>query len=328
MDKKLRLGEFLQMRRAQLRPADVGLPDFGERRRVPGLRRDELAQLAGVSLSYYTRLEQGVSLNASPEVLDALARALGLDEVEQAHLHDLAHATRRGGKRRRLAPEHAGDTTRQLLAAFGDAPALVLGRRSDVLAWNRTGHALFAGHLDAHIPDQPDRRPNMARLVFLDAHTRELFVDWPKKARAVVGKLRLAVGQYPDDPMLATLIGELAMKSTEFAGLWSENRVRSWDIAAYRMRHPLVGQMQLNLQSLVLPQEPGQRAVVATAEAGSASQAALHLLAQAGAPATRQGRRGSETAGSARDRRSETTGSARDRHSETAGSAQDRTSAV
>ncbi|MBD0691518.1 helix-turn-helix domain-containing protein [Streptomyces sp. CBMA123] len=299
MNKTVRLGEFLQIRRSLLQPADVGLPDFGERRRVPGLRRDELAQLAGVSLSYYTRLEQGVSLNASPEVLDALARALGLDEVEQAHLHDLAHATRRGSKRRRLAPESADDTARQLLEAFGDAPAVVLGRRSDVLAWNRTGHALFAGHLDSYIPDQPDQRPNMARLVFLDAHTRDLFVDWPRKARAVVGKLRLAAGQYPDDPMLAVLIGELTMKSAEFATMWSENRVRNWDIAAYRMRHPLVGRMHLNLQTLTTPQQSGQRIVVATAEAGSGSQAALRLLAQAGAPADRQpGRHSSEAAGS------------------------------
>ncbi|WP_035799801.1 helix-turn-helix domain-containing protein [Kitasatospora mediocidica] len=291
MNRTVRLGEFLQMRRSLLQPADVGLPDFGERRRVPGLRRDELARLAGVGLSYYTRLEQGVSLNASPEVLDALAGALGLDEVEQAHLHDLAQATRRGGKRRRLAPEHADDATRQLLGALGAAPAVVLGRRSDVLAWNRTGHALFAGHLDPRIPDQPDRRPNMARLVFLDAHTRDLFVDWPRKARAVVGKLRLAAGQYPDDPMLAVLIGELTMKSPEFATMWSENQVRNWELAAYRMHHPLVGRMHLNLQTLTIPQESGQRIVVATAEAGSGSAAALHLLAQAGTPAV--GREGS-----------------------------------
>ncbi|ANP50476.1 transcriptional regulator with XRE-family HTH domain [Streptomyces griseochromogenes] len=291
MDKKPRLGEFLKMRRSQLQPADVGLPDFGERRRVPGLRRDELAQLAGVGLSYYTRLEQGLSLNASPEVLDALARALGLDEVERAHLHDLARASRRTGTRRRPAPERAGDTTRQLLGAFGDAPAILLGRRSDVLAWNRTGHALFAGHLDPHIPDQPDRRPNTARLVFLDAHTRDLYVDWPKKARDVVGKLRLAAGQHPDDPRLAELIGELTMKSSEFAMMWSEHRVRKWDLATYRMHHPLVGHMQLNLQTLNVPQAEGQRLVVATADAGTASAAALTLLAQASVPTVRQASR-------------------------------------
>ncbi|MFI7225595.1 helix-turn-helix transcriptional regulator [Nonomuraea angiospora] len=304
MNKKTGLGEFLRMRRSQLQPADVGLRDFGERRRVPGLRRDELAQLAGVGLSYYTRLEQGLSLNASPEVLDALARALGLDEVERAHLHDLARASRRTGTRRRPAPERAGDTTRQLLAAFGDAPAVVVGRRSDVLAWNRMGHTLFAGHLDPHIPDQPDQRPNTAWLVFLDAHTRDLYAeDWPKKARDVVGKLRLAAGQHPDDPRLAALIGELTMKSPEFAGMWSEHRVRRWDLATYRMHHPVVGRMQLNLQTLNVPQVDGQRIVVATAEAGTGSAAALSLLAQAGiASAVRSVRQAgrTEAAGSPR----------------------------
>ncbi|MEV0905570.1 helix-turn-helix transcriptional regulator [Streptomyces hokutonensis] len=285
MDRKPRLGEFLRTRRAQLRPADVGIPDFGERRRVPGLRRDELARLAGVGLSYYTRLEQGSSLNASPEVLDALARALGLDEVERAHLHDLAGAARRVTTRRRPAPERVGDATRQLLAALGDAPALVLGRRSDVLNWNRTGHALFAGHLEARIPEQPDLRPNMARLVFLDAHTRDLFVDWPKKARNVVGKLRLAAGQRPDDPRLASLIGELTMNSPEFATMWAEHGVRKWALATYRMHHPVVGRMELNLQSLPVPQEDGQRIVVATAGADTASAAALSLLARPGIPA-------------------------------------------
>lgn len=275
MDRKPRLGEFLRTRRARLRPADVGIPEYGERRRVPGLRRDELARLAGVGLSYYTRLEQGGSLNASPEVLEALARALGLDEVERAHLHDLAGAARRVTTRPRPAPERTGEATRQLLAALGDAPAIVLGRRSDVLAWNRTGHALFAGHLAARIPEQPDRRPNMARLVFLDAHTRDLFVDWPKKARNVVGKLRLAAGQHPDDPRLASLIGELTMKSEEFAAMWAEHGVRKWALASYRMHHPVVGHMELNLQSLGVPQEEGQRIVVATAGADTASAAAL-----------------------------------------------------
>lgn len=284
MNKKPPLGEFLRTRRAQLQPADVGLPDFGERRRVPGLRRDELAQLAGVGLSYYTRLEQGGSLNASPEVLEALARALGLDEVERAHLHDLAGAARRTTTWRRPAPERAGDATRQLVDALGDTPAVVLGRRSDVLAWNRTGHSLFAGHLDPRIPDQPDQRPNMARLVFLDAHTRDLFVDWPKKARNVVGKLRLAAGRHPDDPRLASLIGELTMKSPEFATMWAEHGVRKWALAAYRMHHPVVGRMELNLQSLNVPGEEGQRIVVATAGADTASAAALSLLARLDTP--------------------------------------------
>ncbi len=190
MDAKRRLGEFLQTRRAQLRPEDAGVVTYGDRRRVPGLRREELALLAGVSASYYSRLEQGHSTNASVEVLDAIAGALRLDDTERRHLHELAAGTRPGGqtrgRARRPAPEAVTGELRQLMAALGDVPAVLLGRRSDVLAWNRTGHALFAGHLDPGSPDRPQHRPNMARLVFLDAHTADLYADWPRKARAVV----------------------------------------------------------------------------------------------------------------------------------------------
>ena len=284
MNSKDQLGRFLQTRRAQLSPSEVGLSTFGERRRVPGLRRDELARLAGVSQSYYTRLEQGLSLNASAEVLDAIARALRLDETECRHLHDLAGAVRKGSRPRRAVPERVAEATRQLVAAMGDTPAVVLGRRSDVLAWNRTGHALFAGHLDRDSPEQPARRPNTARMVFLDAHARDLYEDWPRKARDVVGKLRLAVGEYPDDPALAALIGELAMKSPEFTALWSEHRVRAWDIAKHRMRHPLVGPVDVLQQAMPVPNERGQRIVVVTTEPGSSSQHALALLAQITAP--------------------------------------------
>ncbi|MEU1631042.1 helix-turn-helix transcriptional regulator [Streptomyces sp. NPDC020096] len=287
MKSKSQLGRFLRTRRAQLQPSDVGLREFDERRRVPGLRRDELARLAGVSESYYTRLEQGLSRGASTEVLDALARALRLDETEHRHLYDLAGVGRKGGKdrtRKPPTPERITETTRQLIDAFGDTPVIVLGRRSDVLAWNRTGHALFAGHLDPRSPQDPAQRPNTARLVFRDAHTRELYEDWPKKARDAVGRLRLAVGRYPDDPLLAALIGELVMHSEEFTDLWSEHRVRSWDIAAYRMRHPLVGPMDVTQQAVAVPNEQGQRLVAVTAVAGSAAQAALTLLAQATAP--------------------------------------------
>jgi transcriptional regulator with XRE-family HTH domain len=286
MTTKSELGRFLQTRRAQLQPADVGLPMYDERRRVPGLRRDELAQLAGVSESYYTRLEQGQSLNASLEVLDALARALRLDETERRHLRDLAGTARKSGKGRprRPVPERVNAATRQLISSLGDAPAVVLGRYSDVLAWNPTGHALFAGHLDPRSPDQPGQRPNTARLVFFDAHVRDLYDDWPKKARDVVGKLRFAVGQYPDDPTLASLIGELVMRSTEFTALWSEHRVRDWDIATHRMHHPLVGPADVIQQAMPVPNGRGQRIVIVTTEPDSTSRAALTLLAQLTAP--------------------------------------------
>ncbi|MFJ7586882.1 helix-turn-helix domain-containing protein [Streptomyces sp. NPDC097617] len=279
------LGDFLRTRRSQLRPDEAGVPTYGERRRVPGLRREELALLAGVSASSYARLEQGHSLNASPEVLDAIARALRLDEAERLHLRDLARsATPRG--RRRPAPERVTEATGQLLDALASVPAIVVGRRSDVLAWNRLGHALFAGHLDPGAPEVPAERPNMARLVFLDAHTRDLYADWAGKARAVVGNLRLVTGQYPQDAALHTLVGELSAKSEDFASMWADHRVKACTVADYEMRHPLVGSLTVIQQTL--GHGPGPSVVVATTEPGSPSRAALDLLAQAivpGAPA-------------------------------------------
>ncbi|MEV4747746.1 helix-turn-helix transcriptional regulator [Streptosporangium sp. NPDC049248] len=273
------LADFLQTRRGQLRPEDVGLQTYGERRRVPGLRREELAMLAGISAPYYTRLEQGQSRNASREVLDAIAGALRLDESERAHLHTLARAPGRGGPAGRPRAERVTPATSALLAAFERTPAIVIGRRSDVLAWNRQGHGLFAGHLDPDGPNDPGRRPNMARLVFLDAHTRDLYTDWLAKARAVVGNLRPTAGRYPDDPLLAGLIGELTMRSPEFAAMWADHRVLPCDVADYEMRHPLVGTLTVTQQTLQSPQGNGPALVVATADPGSPSATALTLLA-------------------------------------------------
>ncbi|MFG2956320.1 helix-turn-helix domain-containing protein [Streptomyces sp. NPDC048291] len=279
MDGKTQLGDFLQTRRSQLRPEDIGVPTYGERRRVPGLRREELALLAGVSTSYYTRLEQGQSQSASPEVLDAIAGALRLDESERRYLHDLARVDRRRTRGRRPAPERVPEALRQFLEVLGDVPAIVLGRRSDVLAWNRLGHALFAGHLDFDAPDRPAQRPDMARLVFLDGHVRDLYADWPSKARAVVGNLRLVAAQCPEDAALHALLGELSAKSAEFASMWADHRVKACAVAEYEMRHPLVGPLTVIQQTMSSGQGPV--VVVATTEAGSPSRAALTLLAQA-----------------------------------------------
>ncbi|WP_440105074.1 helix-turn-helix domain-containing protein [Streptosporangium sp. H16] len=278
------LADFLQARRGLLRPEDVGLRTYGERRRVPGLRREELAMLAGISAPYYTRLEQGQSRNASREVLDAIANALRLDEPERAHLHALAGAPRRGRPASRPRPERVTPATSALLAAFESTPAIVVGRRSDVLAWNRQGHGLFAGHLDPDGPGVPERRPNMARLVFLDAHTRDLYTDWHAKARAVVGNLRLTAGRHPDDPLLAGLIGELTMRSPEFASMWADHRVLACDVADYEMRHPLVGTLTVTQQTLQSPRGNGPALVVATADPGSPSATALTLLSHVTAP--------------------------------------------
>ncbi|MDH2429370.1 helix-turn-helix transcriptional regulator [Sphaerisporangium sp. TRM90804] len=295
MSKHGHLAEFLQTRRGQLRPEDVGLRTYGERRRVPGLRREELAMLAGISAPYYTRLEQGQSHNASPEVLDAIAGALRLDEPERAHLHALARAPRRGGPSGRPRAERVPPATSALLAAFKGTPAIVIGRGSDVLAWNPEGHALFAGHLDPESPDVPGRRPNMARLVFLDAHTRDLYADWPAKARAVVGNLRLTAGRHPDDSRLAGLVGELTMGSPEFARMWADHRVQACDVADYEMRHPLVGTLTVTQQTLQSPRGDGPTLVVATAEPGSPSATALTLLSHVIEPDAAQPRRGAHT---------------------------------
>jgi transcriptional regulator with XRE-family HTH domain len=275
------LGTFLSARRAQLVPDEVGLGTYGERRRVPGLRREELAMLAGVSVSYYTRLEQGQSAHASPEVLDALARALQLDADEHQHLLRLGSATTRGATPRRPAPERLTEAEQELFATFTDVPVVVAGRSFDVLAWNGLGHALLAGHVDPAGPDRPADRPNLIKLIFLDAHSRELYVDWRTKAAAVVTNLRAAVGQRPDDPKLASLIGELTMKSPDFATMWSRHRVKPCTVATYELRHPVVGALTVTQQALNFAQSDGHVFIAMTTTPGSASAASLALLGQA-----------------------------------------------
>jgi transcriptional regulator with XRE-family HTH domain len=274
------LAEFLQASRAHLSLEAAGLRGFGDRRRVPGLRREELAMLAGVSVSYYTRLEQGQSTNASPQVIDALASALQLTEAEHAHLRTLAAQTGRRAAVKRPAPERPDPALLELLSSLGDVPALVLGRRSDVLAWNPMGHALVAPHLDSGSPEKPSTRPNMAGMVFLDQHTRALYTDWRAKSRAVVGNLRLVVGNHPDDPVLASLIGSLTMASPEFATLWADVRVQPCATAVYEMAHPLVGAFSVTQQTLRSIDHADQTLVTHTAPTGTEASIALRLLAQ------------------------------------------------
>lgn len=274
------LAAYLQACRARLMPDDVGMPTYGERRRVPGLRREEVASLAGVSASYYIRLEQGQSVNASDQVVDSIARALQLDPDEHEHLRALA---RRPNRRPTAHPpvERVHEATAQLLATLTDTPAILLGRRTDVLAWNPLGHALFAGHLDFHATAVPEERPNMARLVFLDAHTRDLYPQWHLKAQAVVGNLRITAGRHPDDRLLSTLIGELVTGSIEFAAMWADHTVQNCGTTLYAMRHPVVGDLDVHQQTLTLSQAPEQSLVLATAEPDSPSHSALTLLGQA-----------------------------------------------
>jgi transcriptional regulator with XRE-family HTH domain len=280
MDAKSPLGDFLRAKRAQLSPNDVGLPRYGDRRRVPGLRREELAMLAGVSAGYYTRLEQGQSLNASAEVLDAIAGAMHLTAAECEHLHMLS-ATVPHRVRPSTPPDEEADAgLRALLAAMNNVPALLVGRRNDVLTWNQAGHALLAGHLDFAAPDDAETRPNMSRLIFLDAHTRGLYRNWDTKARAVVGNLRVMTARNPGDAGLAALVGELAIESAEFTTMWAEHTIRPCGRDVYDLTHPLVGELTVTQQTLSLPQKPHQSLVTVTAEPGSPSAAALTMLYQ------------------------------------------------
>ncbi|GAB2913425.1 helix-turn-helix transcriptional regulator [Streptomyces mayteni] len=275
--RSLQLGEFLRSRRAQVSPEEAGLVNYGGRRRVPGLRREELAQLAGVSVAYYTRLEQGQSQQASGPVLEALARALRLSDDERAHLHSLARWE--PPSRRRVRPERLRPGVRLMVDSLGGVPALVYGRRTDVLVWNRMGHALLGGHLAFSGPDEAGKRPNLARMIFLDTHLRELYGDWKSKARDAVADLRVTASRYPDDPQLTELIGELTVKSPEFASLWNAHPVRACAHHQRAYRHPLVGRMVLGDETMRLPDDEGQRLAIFTAEPGSPSEAALRLLA-------------------------------------------------
>jgi transcriptional regulator with XRE-family HTH domain len=269
------LGAFLKARRARVRPEDVGLEPYG-RRRVPGLRREELAMLAGVSVDYYVRLEQGRAGHPSEAVLDAIARALRLDDAERAHVSDLSRPVRR---RRTPPPERVRPELRRLVDGLHEMPALVMGRRMDVLAWNALAAALLAdwGAI-------PREQRNTARHFFLDDGARELYVDWDESARATVAWLRMAAGRHPDDARLAELIGELSMKCEAFRRLWPRHDVREKTHGTKRFRHPIVGPLTLAYESLALRGDGDQTLVVYTAEPASESETALRLLASA-APA-------------------------------------------
>ncbi|WP_052460548.1 helix-turn-helix transcriptional regulator [Microbacterium gorillae] len=271
------LGEFLRSRRDRITPDQAGVTSYG-RRRVSGLRREELAQLAGVSVTYLTRLEQGQSQNASDAIIDALAGALQLDADERAHLYALAHPAP-PVRTRASQPEIAKPGAEQLLHAMGEVPAVLLGRFNDILAWNRSGHLLLAGHLDFDAPSRPQERPNQLKLLFRDEHTRDLYADWDEEAARAVASLRYVAAQFADDLRLAELVGELSMNSPEFARLWAGHDVRLCTSGVKRFRHPQVGELSLGFEVLHLPEGNGQRILTHTAEPGSSSAAALRLLA-------------------------------------------------
>ncbi|MEU9021310.1 helix-turn-helix transcriptional regulator [Actinomadura sp. NPDC048394] len=267
------LGEFLRSRRARLRPEDVGLSPGVRHRRVAGLRREELAPLAGVSVGYYTRLEQGQSPNVSDEVLDSIARVLRLDDDELDHLHRLARVVR---ARERVRPERLRPGIKAMVDSFTEAPAMAVGRRGDILAWNRLAHALLAPHWDFDGAE----KPNFIRVDFLETDfARRLYVDWEQKARDDIAYLEGSLSRFPGDEELTALVEELLALSPEFRALWTEHPVANCATIERGYRHPEVGVMTLTTELLRTPDDEGQGVVVFQAEPGSPSSERLRRLA-------------------------------------------------
>ncbi|GAA1856064.1 helix-turn-helix domain-containing protein [Brevibacterium marinum] len=251
------LGEFLKSRRDALSPPEAGIEGWGRRRRVPGLRREEVAQLAGVSVAYFVRLEQGQARNASDEVLLAIARALCLSQTETEHLLDLARPSRTKATPR-TRPERAHPLSLAMLETLESHPAVLLGRRNDALAWTPAGHALLAPHLPFDTSD-PRTRPSLPRLLFLDPQVRGAHLDWEAEARTYVAYLRLISGKYPEDSRLAELVGELCMKDADFAALWASGRVKECTGGTKRFQHPLVGELIVDFQVWLQADTPDHR---------------------------------------------------------------------
>jgi transcriptional regulator with XRE-family HTH domain len=267
--------EFLSSRRARITPAMAGLPTDGGKRRVAGLRREEVALLAGVSVDYYTRLERGNLSGVSEGVLDSLARALQLDEAERAHLFDLARAANATQRtRRRPAPQQVRASVQRLLDAITTAPAWVRNARMDFLAANRLGYALYA-----ELFADPVRPVNNARFVFPDPRSQKFYVDWERGADDLVAILRTEAGRNPYDRDLHDLIGELSTRSETFRIRWASHYVRFHRTGTKRLHHPVVGDLELTYEAMEFPADPGLTMFVYTAEPGSASDDGLKLLA-------------------------------------------------
>jgi transcriptional regulator with XRE-family HTH domain len=273
MDARSEIREFLTSRRAKLKAADVGLPDYGTRR-VPGLRREEVAVLAGVSVPYYTRLERGDLAGASDGVLDSLARALQLDDAERAHLFDLARAAQPIGPppRRRPTKHRIRPSVQQLLDAITGAAAHIGNERLDLLGANPLGRAVFLEMFDGR------ERPNAARFVFLDPRARDFYLDWDRIARDVVAALRSAAGRNPYDRDLTDLVGELSTRSEEFRQHWARHDVRFHVSGVKHLHHSQVGDLQLNYERLELVFDTGLVIFTYTADPGTPSADALSLL--------------------------------------------------
>ncbi|MFK0150719.1 helix-turn-helix transcriptional regulator [Streptomyces sp. NPDC090499] len=277
--------EFLSTRRARITPERAGLPVFGGNRRVAGLRREEVALLAGMSVDYYVRLERGNLSGASDSVLEALAHALQLDEAERAHLYDLARAATPSGRRSAVTASRVRPTILRLLDSMTGVPAYVRNARFDILAANTLGRALYAPVFDSPLFAQ--RGPvNTARFMFLDPASREFWVDWDKGADDAVAFLRAETGRAPHDKVLTDLVGELTTRSDEFARRWARHDVKFHRTGVKNLHHPLVGDLALPYEAMDLPSDPGLRLNFYTPEPDSREREALGLLAGWTATAT------------------------------------------
>jgi transcriptional regulator with XRE-family HTH domain len=255
----------------------VGLPNFGGRRRVKGLRREEVALLAGMSTEYYVRLERGNGMGVSEAVLEGISRALHLDEAEHAHLHDLIRAANQGAQpARRRSPSRPAQVranVQQLIDAMVDVPVFVQNGRLDAVATNRLGAALFS---EMFIMAQ--RPMNAARFTFLDPRAQTFYRDWHGNARQIVAVLRAEAGRSPHDRVLTDLVGELATRSEEFATLWASHDVRTHRTGSKNLHHPVVGDLDLTFEAMDLTSEQGLQLMAFSAEPGSPSHDGLRLL--------------------------------------------------
>ena len=282
MDPANDIAEFLTSRRAKVTPEQVGLPTYGARR-VKGLRREEVASLAGVSVEYYKRLERGNASGVSDSVLEALAGALQLDDAERAHLHDLARAVNPvAPKRRRSAQQRVRPVVQRIVDAMS-TPAIVRNSRVDYLSANALGRALYAPLFDSR--EQP---ANSARFTFLDPAAHDFYVDWERTAKDLVAHLRSEAGRNPYDQGLSDLVGELSTRSHEFRAWWAAHNVRYHQTGTKRLHHPVVGELELAYEVMELPADDGLTISTYSAEPGSRSQEALDLLASWTATPTEQ----------------------------------------
>ncbi|MFP3463396.1 helix-turn-helix transcriptional regulator [Arthrobacter globiformis] len=274
MDNRKEAREFLVSRRARITPEAAGLPNFGGIRRVPGLRREEVALLAGVSMEYYTKLERGGLAGVSETVLDALSRALQLDAAERQHLANLARAAGPARRARRQPATAVQPSVQTILDSMSGIPAFVRNGRLDILAINDLGRALY---FEAFL--SPVRPVNLARFQFLDPRSRNLYPDWDKAADTGAALLHTEAGRDPYNKDLSDLVGELSTRSEEFRIRWARHDVRLHSTGFKEFRHPAVGNLRLNFDAMELPATPGLTLTAYSAQPGTPDEDGLRLLA-------------------------------------------------